>query len=263
MYYSASVQTNEELANKGTFRTFVIEEMNEKEFQNFKLNVVQNYIRKEKFHFKGNIVNPNDLRRFEIRLSDRPFSNYYDFAMNSSKRSRDITEDVLAAVKLEMSAECINDSNESKSFSSKRVFIVHGRDDSAKTETARLIEQLGLEAVILHEQTNGGKTIIEKIEDEADCGFAIVLYTPCDLGRFSSESIERSRARQNVVFEHGYLIGRLGRDRVCALKKGDVETPSDISGVVYTDMDKAGMWKMTVARELQAVGFAVDMNKIR
>lgn len=69
-------------------------------------------------------------------------------------------------------------------------------------------------------------------------------------------------ARQNVVFEHGYLIGRLGRERVCALVKGNVETPGDISGVVYISMDDAGAWKADLAREMRATGLPVDMNKL-
>jgi predicted nucleotide-binding protein len=72
---------------------------------------------------------------------------------------------------------------------------------------------------------------------------------------------ERCRARQNVVFEHGYLIGKLGRECVCALVKGDIETPSDISGVVYITMDDAGAWKMKLAKEMKSARLPVDMNK--
>ena len=143
----------------------------------------------------------------------------------------------------------------------RNVFIVHGRDNEAKQEVSRFIESLGLKAIVLHEQASGGKTIIEKIEHYAnDADFALVLYTPCDLGRGISESNQspKNRARQNVVFEHGYLMGHLGRENVCALKKGDIETPNDISGVVYVDLDTAGAWKAEVVRELRSCGYKIS-----
>ena len=145
----------------------------------------------------------------------------------------------------------------------KKVFIVHGHDNEAKQELARVLEKSDFEAIILHEQPNSGKTIIEKIERYTDVGYAIVLYTECDKGRDKNVPIEqeKSRARQNVVFEHGYLIAKLGRDHVCALVKGDVETPGDISGVVYVPMDENGAWKMQLAKDMQDVGLPVDMNK--
>ena len=146
----------------------------------------------------------------------------------------------------------------------KKVFIVHGHDTAAKIEMARTLEKIGLDAIILHEQADSGMTIIEKIEAYSDVAFAVVLYTECDLGRAKEESIdrERNRARQNVVFEHGYLIGKLGRDKVCALVKGDVETPGDISGVVYTKMDDNGAWKLLLARNLKAAGIEFDASTI-
>ena len=143
-----------------------------------------------------------------------------------------------------------------------KVFIVHGHDNEAKLEVARTLKNGDFEPIILHEQPDSGRTIIEKIERFADVSYAVVLYTECDLGRDKNDSVddERFRARQNVVFEHGYLIGKLGRDRVTALVKGNVETPGDISGVVYTEMDKAGAWKMQLARNMQDVGLDIDMN---
>ncbi|EOB6641797.1 nucleotide-binding protein [Vibrio vulnificus] len=147
---------------------------------------------------------------------------------------------------------------------SSKVFIVHGHDDRAKIETARFIEAAGLEAIILHEQPSGSKTIIEKIESYGDVGFAVILYTPCDVGSKKSDAIElKERARQNVVFEHGYFIGRLGRSRVAALVKDSVETPNDISGVVYTPIDELGAWKMTLFNELQDAGYEVNTKALR
>jgi predicted nucleotide-binding protein len=146
-------------------------------------------------------------------------------------------------------------------FDNLKVFIVHGHDNLAKMETAKFIEQLGLIPIILHEQASSGFTIIEKIENYSNVGFGVVLYTPCDLGAKKGNETElKLRARQNVVFEHGFLIGKIGRKNVVALVKGDVETPNDISGVVYISMNNN--WKLDLAKELRNTGFQVDMNKV-
>jgi predicted nucleotide-binding protein len=149
-----------------------------------------------------------------------------------------------------------------KQLDKNKVFIVHGRDEESKLSVARFVERLGLTAIILHEQASGGRTIIEKIEENTNVGFAIVLYTPCDVGGLASEQNQKSRARQNVVFEHGYLVAKLGRSNVCALVKGQVEVPSDISGIVYVPLDEASAWHISVAKELRSAGYSIDMNKV-
>ena len=146
-------------------------------------------------------------------------------------------------------------------ISSNQIFIVHGHDDSAQLAVARFIEKLKLEPIILHEQPNGGRTIIEKIETFSNVKFGIVLYTPCDLGAVKDQKNNlQPRARQNVIFEHGYLTGKLGRENVCALVKGNIETPNDISGVVYIAMDDKNGWEIKVAKELRNAGYSIDMN---
>ncbi|MGE8681525.1 MAG: TIR domain-containing protein [Achromobacter marplatensis] len=143
-----------------------------------------------------------------------------------------------------------------------KVFIVHGHDELTKTKVARFIEQLGYQAIILHEQASGGKTIIEKIEAYTDVGFAIILYTPDDVGglnKAESTSVQKSRARQNVVFEHGYLIAKLGRDKVVPLVVGDLEMPGDVSGIVYVADTN---WQIDVAKEMKQAGYSIDFNKL-
>jgi predicted nucleotide-binding protein len=141
-----------------------------------------------------------------------------------------------------------------------KVFIVHGHDNETKQEVARFIESIGLETIVLHEKASRSMTIIEKIEHySSEANFAIVLYTPCDKGRGVKETKvpARDRARQNVVFEHGYLMAKIGRENVCALVKGEIETPSDISGVVYTPLDSNGGWKIELTKELKACGYTI------
>jgi predicted nucleotide-binding protein len=141
------------------------------------------------------------------------------------------------------------------------VFIVHGHDEGARESVARFLEQLDFDPIILHEQANQGRTIIEKIEAHGEVGFAVVLLTPDDVGGVQGGDIQ-PRARQNVLLELGYFIGRLGRARVCALKRGDVEVPSDFGGVVYEPFDGGGGWKKALGRELQAAGFDIDWNVV-
>ena len=146
-----------------------------------------------------------------------------------------------------------------------KIFIVHGHDEEAKITIARMIEQLGFESIILHEQADDGNTIIEKLESyTSQASYAIVLYTECDIARTKGKSEEenRFRARQNVVFEHGLFIGNLGRKNVCALVKGNVEIPSDINGIVYISMDSAGAWKLQLCKNMKSAGIDVDLNKL-
>lgn len=147
-------------------------------------------------------------------------------------------------------------------LSTSRVFIVHGHDEAARETTARFLERLGLEPVILHEQASGGRTIIEKLEHYSDVGYAVILLTPDDEGRKKSlDEPYRDRARQNVILELGYFTGKLGRNRVCALHRGSVEIPTDYLGVLYVPLDEGGGWQLRLAKELKAAGFDIDMNK--
>lgn len=142
-------------------------------------------------------------------------------------------------------------------FNKSQVFIVHGHDELAKLEMADFIRELGLEPIILHMQASGGRTIIEKIEEYTNVGYGVVLYTPCDIGAKRDSLTLSRRARQNVVFEHGYLIAKLGRSRVAAMVKGEVEIPNDISGVVYISLDEQERWKEELIKELRNAGYSV------
>ena len=142
-------------------------------------------------------------------------------------------------------------------FNTSQVFIVHGHDELAKLDMSKFISSLGLEPIILHMQASSSRTIIEKIEHYSNVGFGVVLYTPCDIGSKAGDLTSRHRARQNVVFEHGFLIGKLGRPRVAAIVKGDLETPNDISGMVYIGMDDKGIWQQELVKDLRAAGYSV------
>lgn len=138
---------------------------------------------------------------------------------------------------------------------------MHGHDNDLKNDVALFIQRLGIEPIILHEQVSRSQTIIEKIESYSDVGFSIVLYTPCDVGGSVSSEETQPRARQNVVFEHGYFVAKLGRENVVALKKGQVEVPNDLSGMVYVSYEQNN-WKRDIAHELHHSGYTIDFSKV-
>jgi predicted nucleotide-binding protein len=142
----------------------------------------------------------------------------------------------------------------------RSVFVVHGHNGELKQGVARLLSRFGLNPVILHEQADQGRTIIEKFEAHSTVGFAVILMTGDDEGRKCGSPTLNKRARQNVIFECGYFVGKLGRSRVMTLVEDGLETFSDYAGVVFTPVDEAGAWMTRLARELKAAGYAVDMN---
>lgn len=136
---------------------------------------------------------------------------------------------------------------------------MHGHDEALKQEVARLIEKQNIEAIILSEKANKGKTIIEKLEENSDVGCAICLFTPDDTGKANKETDYKARARQNVVLEAGFFMGKLGREHVVYIAKDGLEMPSDLQGVVYTN---ATNWQVNLLKELKEMGYKVDFNKL-
>lgn len=159
------------------------------------------------------------------------------------------------------------DRSDAKPEYSRRVFLVHGHDGELKNELARLLQKLDFQPVILHERPDRGQTIIAKLTGEmSDVGFAFVLLTPDDVGAVAVKRGDLSpRARQNVIFEHGLFVGHLAPDRVCAIRRGDVETPSDLQGVLYKTISEGNSIAsiaLEIVNELRAAGYLVDANKL-
>ncbi len=144
-----------------------------------------------------------------------------------------------------------------------RVFLVHGHNEAAIHETARFLERFDIEVIVLREQANSGRTIIEKFIDYSDVAFAVILLTADDRGGKVDDIYEtqKPRARQNVILELGFFLGKFGRKRVCALYQDGVDIPSDYSGVLFIPLDKNGAWQLAIARELKSAGLEIDMNK--
>lgn len=138
-----------------------------------------------------------------------------------------------------------------------RVFIIHGHDELIKKDLQLLLERAGVNYLVLHEQPDKGRNIIDKlIEESKDSNYAIGLLTPDDT------SNGMTRARQNVILEIGYFLGKLGKERVRMLVKDNIEMPSDLTGILYEKHDPAGAWKTKILKEMMAVGIYVDLKTV-
>jgi predicted nucleotide-binding protein len=150
----------------------------------------------------------------------------------------------------------------SESSHSKRVFIVHGHDPHSRDQLAEILRKLQFDPIILADEPSRSLTIIEKLErNTTNIGFSFIIYTPDDVGR-SKAGLDMARARQNVIFEHGLLIGLLGRERTCALLLGEVEEPSDIRGMLYERVTDIRSDSLKVARVLKDAGYSVDASTL-
>lgn len=246
------------------------------------MDIVQPYLDNKDFIVDGYNLNRSKITRLKIMTTERSVYWLSEYENNNmapgiimyvspqniltyEKYTKDITREILKDT-IEINSENLTDKNDKLNLDMGSVFIVHGHDELSKSQVARFVEHLELKPIILHEKASSGKTIIEKIEEYSNVGFGIVIYTACDVGnsKNEAESIEllNPRARQNVVFEHGYLIGKIGRSNVCALVKGEIETPNDMSGVVYVNMDEGQAWQLKIAKEMKKAGYSIDLNNL-
>ncbi|MFD2831423.1 TIR domain-containing protein [Corticicoccus populi] len=278
MYYQILIETKEKIGKSKTNK--VVANIDETDKDEIIKDVLIPYQNSEEFIVNGYVLRKEEINRLKIvttEKSARELSEYENDNMPTGlimyispedilhydKYTTDITKQLMAEAKeIKENVEVI-ERKKKVVIDKAKVFIVHGQDNELKLEIARFIERMGFEPIILHEQASNGMTIIEKIEQYSNVSFGIILYTPCDIGyQKNNEDKKLYRARQNVVFEHGYLIAKLGRNNVCALVKQEVETPNDISGVVYIPFDKNGGWQIPLAKEMKGSGYNIDFNLI-
>ena len=199
----------------------------------------------------------------QVPLSDQSFDS--GFSKQEQAKLREITnasQVLLQKVKLLLSPPK-TDQRLNSQVRSNKIFVVHGQDNEMKTDVTQTLQKLDLEPIIIHEKPNSPQTLIEKISDYAHVSFAVVLVSPDDLA-YPKETPDETkyRANQNVIFELGYFLGRLGRQNVIAIyrKKKDFEIPNDYNGVLWIEY-KSG-WYFELIKELQACNFDVDANKL-
>jgi predicted nucleotide-binding protein len=237
----------------------------------------------------GTSINSIDIGRIHIRETSEPYGTISDRLYQEEKYRRSMNQNIInltpyrnyenafwkgidvldnfikgpVGYKIEKS---FNKPTKSVNGNSNKVFVVHGHNEEMKQTIARFIERFDLLPIILHEQPNQGRTIIEKFSDYSDVSYAIVLLSADDITYQKDGNPEsaRYRARQNVILELGYFLGKLGRDKVAAIYENgkEIEIPSDFSGVLYIGYAGNDSWKLPLAKELKASGFDIDMNKI-
>lgn len=247
--------------HRGTFEENLLE-------QDLVNDIVKPYNKNEPFKCGDNIVRKDDISYLKITESEQTLSvsfltspkSYFAIHWDAINRMKDVTERFVKTLpqrKKEMIREAMP--------ISKNVFIVHGRDNKPALELARIVEKdLGLNSIILHEKSDRGRTIIEKLEDESlEVGYAFIILTPDDVGNLIegfNEGKLMYRARQNVVLEFGYFIGLLGRNRVCCLHTGDIELPSDMKGIIYKPFkDSIKECFHDIVKELKAAGYKIKV----
>lgn len=146
----------------------------------------------------------------------------------------------------------------------QNIFIVHGHDTAAKDAVHLFLLRLtGKDAIIMHEQGNEGQSLMNKLETSAaTASYAVVLLTADDEGKAKNDADFSPRGRQNVVFEMGYFMGKLGVKKVAVLYEAGVEEPGDVRGMVYISYNATygTEWKAKLAGELIKAGFDVDLR---
>ena len=274
------------IIDKASFTSKLIERIDlGKELFNRQITNVQELEKNEKDYYKWNSYNSEYLKN-SFNNEDNDYKKSYDSVNvsffitsgsdNPSEKLKDLKDDIqnkienlesladkveLIKSEIEIAASIPVIIDRSKADITN-IFIVHGHNTAIQQSVARTIEKLGLIPIILHEQANAGKTVIEKFETHSNVGFAIILLTDDDEGKSKTEIDLKKRARQNVVLELGYFIGKLGRSKVLPLYSEGVELPSDIHGLLYVPLDKSGNWKFSIVKELKEAGYTVDANKL-
>ncbi len=191
------------------------------------------------------------------------------------KRARLFLKSRIEEIKEYWKNENVSDSVGSKALAKpsetrivgNKIFIVHGHDERLKNQLEIFLTEIKLESVVLHRKADEGLTIIEKIEKHSDVGYAFILLTPDDIGYPISEDskpdqqrAKEKRARQNVIFEFGYFVGKLGRNRVCCLYKKGVALPADIVGMIYKQVsENVEEVAFSIQKDLKTAGYSVNI----
>ena len=117
----------------------------------------------------------------------------------------------------------------------KQVFIVHGRKEKIREELVKFLKEKGIGSVVIQAKARTGGDLLSTIEDQINsCMAGFILLTPDDEGRLYEYGQQpRLRPRQNVIFEAGFLTALFRKTRrVCFVKEGDLEIPSDLNGLL-------------------------------
>jgi predicted nucleotide-binding protein len=198
-------------------------------------------------------------------VNDFQYQGYKSFMLSASgidfiERKMHENNNFASSTKLITSSSNILETN--NYITNSDIFIVHGRDEGILAVVKNFLLALKLNPIILHEKANEGKTIIEKFEKYSNVQAAIALYTSDDVGKYKEDEKLEIRARQNVIFEAGYFIGKLGRERTIILFEEGLTIHSDLDGFIYIPLDRNQGWHSKLAKELKSLSFNIDMNDL-
>ncbi|MBU0515506.1 MAG: nucleotide-binding protein [Proteobacteria bacterium] len=231
-------------------------------------------------YFKQNIARDFDMLRAAgiSSTANNPFRSIDD-SINSHQQSMNsliemleespdlVLPDAVLSPPLEMFSEETDVAKFEEEELSKKVFIAFGRDVALTPQVEVLLKDLELEPIIMESAAYRGKTNIGKFEGlSGTVGCAIVLFTADDLGctradydEAKTEGFEKAvellkpRARQNVVWEHGFFCGLMSRSKVIALVAPGVELFSNIDGLGRVTVDNSEKWKASLIKELREI----------
>lgn len=230
----------------------------------------------------GKTIQLDDLERIDITKNELDSSQILPIVKAARKASRvavaipdewyvadkgiDVTDELIQGPPGYKSTSTAVTEEEDEDTDNK-IFIVHGHDAMVKYELELFLREIGLNPIVLHREANEGNTIIEKFEKYGDVSYAFILLTPDDIAYQKIEGEkpddEREiefRARQNVIFEFGYFIGKLGRNRVCCLYKPGTALPTDIQGLLYKQVtgtiEQIGY---DLIKEIKAAGYELNL----
>ncbi len=202
--------------------------------------------------FSPTVVNP--------LMTNEVWEAAFRSGITQAIRLIDVALSELKSTQIRQEREAPKNDGPEKTRSKRGVFIGHGRELTCLQAVENFVIKIGFDPVVLKDQGSGGLVLLDKLEASANVDFAIILLTPDDLGRLKDETELNPRARQNVIFEFGYLIAKLGRHRVCTVMKDMVEMPSNVLGLVHIPYDPEGIWRFKILKEMTTGGLKVDAN---
>jgi predicted nucleotide-binding protein len=273
-YKDKARENNEDRQSSNTYRSYhvmikiksgskeITHESRDLNEINLKRGITIPYSQGKDFFFDGTIINPSQIigiRIIATRTSTKGCTPTPNFE-NLLTEGEDVTVNFITTPPQVVAR---NSLEETKTITeSNKVFIVHGHDSHSKNELSTFLFQLGLQPIILHDQPNEGRTILQKFKDHSsDVRYAFVLLTPDDTGKDETEEDYKLRARQNVILELGFFIGKLGENRVCGLCKGEIEIPSDLLGILFLKFKESIQErKFEIVQELEAAGYNIKRN---
>lgn len=270
MFYHARVKLKPERAKESAKFAYEMDLT----YEDMLAKIATPFIHGKQFFCGGTVIQPSKVEEIKFNQTEQSSAELVPFMTARARASggisivtshqvihegKDITRQVLEDVKHVL--DDVKGEAEIEVLTPKRsdrVFVVHGHDNQAVDQVEILVRRFGLTPIILRDEPSKGRTVIEKFEAHADVGFAIVLLTPDDLGGLDLDHLA-SRARQNVVWEWGYLVARLSRSNVICLYKKGVEMPSDLHGLVTIHIDGDVREKADeIKREMNAAGYQIS-----